>query len=433
MIGRPFELGAIEHELSRAGFRLTFENKAIEQSYVEGRQRSARRDHWATACLLTAIFDVFLFSEIKMAPEIVVISAWMRFVILSPAAIAYVLLDWRCRLGRWSRIFPSLLILAPTMISGIESLFATSPAIVSGFQTTPLLQLAVLTCRMGVVQAAITNGTACLIYFAAVLTMPLVPTSLIPSLLLTDVAIAVTTVFFTLQIDLRDRRVYLLAQQADLGREMLAAQNCKLAKLTQIDALTGLGNRRCFDETLAALWSDERLLQSQVTLIMFDIDCFKLFNDTYGHQAGDECLTTLARTVSRCLRDDRDTLVRYGGEEFAIILPETCLQEGQLIAERVRNHVCERAIPHPDAGPTSHVTVSLGVAMVTPALKSAVALIEGADSCLYEAKRNGRNQVVAQRLPMTSSDHQLSEVAALLPLLMPDPLLCPESAAIGLY
>ncbi len=396
MIGKPFELAHIEHELSRTGFRPAFENAVVEAFYLRERERIARYFHWVTIGLLTVIFDSFLLSETKTAPELVTVSAWLRFAVLTPAAVAYIALDWQGRLGRWSGRLLSLLVLAPTLISGVEAHFATSPAIVSGFQTTPLLQLAVLGCRMSVAQAVVTNGLACAVYFAAVLGMSLVPANLVPSMLLTDAAIALTTVVFTLQLDLRDRRVFLLAQQADLGREMLALQNRRLARLTQIDALTGLGNRRCFDDRLIELWSDTRLQQAQVTLIMFDIDCFKLFNDTYGHQAGDECLTALARTVSRCLRDDRDTLVRYGGEEFAIILPDTSLGEGCLVAERVRQSVCERAIPHPDAGPAPHVTVSLGVATVVPLSQSAAVLIEAADHCMYEAKRQGRNQLASQ-------------------------------------
>ena len=417
LIGKPFEIADIQHELSRTGAKLAFADPLIEQLYVEERQRSARRYHWATVLLTTAMFCSFLISESKTAPEIVTLSAWLRFAVLMPAAIAYVVLDWRGRLGRWSNSLLSLLILAPTVISGIDLMFVTSAPIVSGFQPTPLLQLAVLTCRMGVVLTAVTNGLACLTYCASILTMPLMPAELLPPMLLTDLAIAAATMVCTLQIDLRDRRVYLLAQQADLGRELLAAQNRQLAKLTQIDALTGLGNRRCFDETLTALWSDERLAQTQVTLIMFDIDCFKLFNDTYGHHAGDECLATLARTVSRCLRDDRDTLVRYGGEEFAIVLPDTSLEDGCHVAERVRQFVGECAIPHPAAGPTSHVTVSLGVATVVPLSQSAVMLIEAADHCLYEAKRNGRNRVEAQRSlpPARTQSSAISMLAAHVP------------------
>ncbi len=415
MIGKPFELAEVEHELSHTGLRLTFENTAIEKGYVEERQQDARRFHWAAVCLTVAIFDAFIISEYKTAPEMVVLSAWLRFAVLTPAAIAYVVLDWRGWLGRWSGIMPSLLILAPTLLSAIQSIYVTSPAVVSAYQATPLLQLAILACRIGATQALVTAGLACLIYFAAVLNLSVLPASLLPSMLLTDIATTVTAVFFTLQIDLRDRRVYLLGQQADLGRELLAAQNRKLARLTQIDALTGLGNRRCFDETLAATWRDERLARTQVALVMFDIDCFKLFNDTYGHQAGDECLTTLARTVSHCLRDGRDTLVRYGGEEFAIILPDTAQEEGCHIAERVRQSVAECAIPHPDAGPAPHVTVSLGVAAVVPMTQSAVKLIEAADTCLYEAKRTGRNRVVGQ-------------IAGLLPAAQPPPAVMIRTA-----
>lgn len=418
--GDSLKLVELERELARTGLKYRFRDPQTEACYVTERAERARVYNWASICVLTAIFDVFLLGEMKAAPEIVGLSAWLRFALLTPAAVMFVLLDRARRLGRWSSPALMLLTIAPTFISAIESRFAITPDVLATYQATPLLQLAVLTCRMSVLQAGITNGANCLLYFFIVLTMPLMPPGMIPSLLLTDVSIFVATLLFTLQIDLRDRQVFLLGLQAEIRRDMLAAQNRTLARLSQIDALTGLGNRRCFDDTLAALWSDLRIRQTTVTLVMFDIDCFKLFNDTYGHQAGDECLATLARAVSRCIRDDRDTLVRYGGEEFAIIMAETSLQDGEAAAERVRRAVCDRAIPHPDAGPTEYVTISLGVACVCPALQSAAVLVEAADRCLYAAKRSGRNRVAVQDVDC-SGVTQSPEIAARLPPALPDP------------
>jgi diguanylate cyclase (GGDEF)-like protein len=186
----------------------------------------------------------------------------------------------------------------------------------------------------------------------------------------------------------------------------LARQNNALTKLTQLDALTGLGNRRCFDDALASAWADCTAKQVPLTLIMLDVDHFKKFNDSQGHQAGDACLRRIAAAVAPCTRGLTDTAARYGGEEFAIILPDSPFDAGRAVAERVRQAVARCAIPHPAAGPPGIVTASLGVATVLPTAGGVPAsLIETADKCLYAAKRSGRNRVgeaVAEGRPVAT-------------------------------
>ncbi len=174
----------------------------------------------------------------------------------------------------------------------------------------------------------------------------------------------------------------------------LGKQNRTLKQLTKIDALTTLAKRRCFDETLLSDWGNCLSLQQPLTLIMLDIDHFKKFNDSQGHQAGDVCLRQVAAIIGLCTRTEADTVAPYGGEEFVIILPNTPLETGRSIAERVRLAVVARAIPHPAAGPPGAVTISLGLATMVPTpADSPSALIELADRGLYTAKRGGRNQV----------------------------------------
>jgi diguanylate cyclase (GGDEF)-like protein len=170
--------------------------------------------------------------------------------------------------------------------------------------------------------------------------------------------------------------------------------------------LTGLGNRRCFDDALASAWADCTAKQVPLTLIMLDVDHFKKFNDSQGHQAGDACLRRIAAAVAPCTRGLTDTAARYGGEEFAIILPDSPFDAGRAVAERVRQAVARCAIPHPAAGPPGIVTASLGVATVLPTAGGVPAsLIETADKCLYAAKRSGRNRVgeaVAEGRPVAT-------------------------------
>jgi diguanylate cyclase (GGDEF)-like protein len=165
------------------------------------------------------------------------------------------------------------------------------------------------------------------------------------------------------------------------------------ARIALQDGLTGIPNRRSFDETLMREWQRARRNASELSLVMIDIDHFKSYNDSYGHLAGDDCLRRVTAAVAQSLRVT-DYLARYGGEEFACILPDTG-EEGALIsAERIRCHVASASIPHGASPVAPHVTVSLGIASMVPSEKMAPeSLIEMADRMLYRAKDGGRNRV----------------------------------------
>lgn len=166
-----------------------------------------------------------------------------------------------------------------------------------------------------------------------------------------------------------------------------------LENLSYLDGLTGIANRRRFDDVLKAEWNRARRKASLLSIIMIDIDYFKSFNDTYGHHRGDECLKELAGVLSGCLRRSPDFVARYGGEEFAAILPETDLAHVVAIAETIRKSVEDLDIEH-SGSPLRRVTASFGVASMAPTPASSTAtLLEAADQALYRAKSNGRNQV----------------------------------------
>jgi diguanylate cyclase (GGDEF)-like protein len=166
-------------------------------------------------------------------------------------------------------------------------------------------------------------------------------------------------------------------------------------KKARIDGLTQLANRRRFDEYLLNEWNRHLRLQQPLSLLICDVDHFKLYNDSYGHQAGDECLKSVAKTISRGFRTG-DLVARYGGEEFAIVLPNTDRAGAVRVGERLRSAVEAAAISHATSPVCGQVTMSIGVACTTPQPKGvtdACALIEEADRSLYLAKHRGRNQV----------------------------------------
>jgi diguanylate cyclase (GGDEF)-like protein len=169
----------------------------------------------------------------------------------------------------------------------------------------------------------------------------------------------------------------------------------ELEYLAEVDSLTQVANRRCFDERFQ--WEWQRLLrQSQsLSLILFDVDYFKRYNDAYGHQAGDECLRKIAEAAKRSVNRPEDLVCRYGGEEFAVILPNTDTHGATVIAERLCQTVRDLKIPHSQSEVCAIVTISVGVASTIPQLDSkAEIMLNQADQALYAAKRQGRDRFV---------------------------------------
>ncbi|HXG54379.1 MAG TPA: diguanylate cyclase [Vicinamibacterales bacterium] len=176
--------------------------------------------------------------------------------------------------------------------------------------------------------------------------------------------------------------------------EQVEEANRKLEALSYLDALTGVANRRAFDEGLDREWRRGIRSKRPLALLMMDIDCFKAFNDTYGHQSGDRCLANVAAALSSTVKRAGDQVARYGGEEFAALLPETDRPGAAAIAERMRAAVEQLHIPNKEA-PGGYTTVSVGfaVAQATDA-GTPDALLASADAALYRAKREGRNRTV---------------------------------------
>ncbi len=165
-------------------------------------------------------------------------------------------------------------------------------------------------------------------------------------------------------------------------------------RLAGIDALTEIPNRRQFDDVINKEWRRAQRTGEPVGLIMMDIDHFKGFNDFYGHPTGDECLKKVAQTLTHSLERTSDFVVRYGGEEFAAILPGTSETSAIRIAEKIRANIESQNIPNAASEISDHVTLSLGVALLIPAKETFPRnLIEIADKALYQAKKNGRNRV----------------------------------------
>ena len=173
----------------------------------------------------------------------------------------------------------------------------------------------------------------------------------------------------------------------------LDAANQELIRIASSDGLTGVANRRYFDEALSLEWRRARRHSNPVALLMCDIDYFKAYNDTYGHLAGDECLRQVARSISRHSERPSDTVARFGGKKFAVILAETTIGGALMVAEKIRQGIRELNIAH-DASPFGHVTLSIGIVSAAPGFDNPPDdLIAAAEKALQRAKQEGRDRI----------------------------------------
>ncbi|MGX4640933.1 diguanylate cyclase domain-containing protein [Massilia sp. SYSU DXS3249] len=181
------------------------------------------------------------------------------------------------------------------------------------------------------------------------------------------------------------------------GRERQLLEHAEsLRARSYTDGLTGIANRRGFDVALERELRRAQRHGGALALLLMDIDSFKAYNDHFGHQQGDACLSTVAQALSNMLKRPADLAARYGGEEFAAILPDTSPEQARAHANAIRAHVAALALAHAPAAVRPHVTLSIGVASFSlEGLRDASSLIAAADQALYAAKRSGRDRVVA--------------------------------------
>ena len=183
-----------------------------------------------------------------------------------------------------------------------------------------------------------------------------------------------------------------MQEQLSAINNELAHSNRELKRLSSMDGLTGLANRRQFDQTLEREWQRAVRTELPLSLLFADIDYFKRYNDSYGHQAGDDCLKRIAGSLQKTVHRPADLVSRYGGEEFVMILPDTTSEGALAVAEKMLKNIDNLRIPHKNSDSADHVTLSIGVATLCPQEDSSTdELVEAADKMLYRAKENGRN------------------------------------------
>ncbi len=206
--------------------------------------------------------------------------------------------------------------------------------------------------------------------------------------------VALQSILKTVSRDKADLEIILqlTTEHGDSIEEVLHNEVIEAKSIATIDGLTQIGNRRRLDEYLAQTWAEMARHKDSLAFILCDVDYFKLYNDHYGHQAGDECLRQIAQVLSTSLRRPTDLAARYGGEEFAIILPRTNAQGAVFLCEQIQAAIAKLKVPHEQSLVSKYITLSMGISATVPiATATAESFIATADQALYQAKRQSRN------------------------------------------
>lgn len=393
--------------LLQKGFPLMLFPRPIEAQFAHDGM-AARLRHFVVSGLISLlVYNGFLLVDYLMANDVFWLAAQLRMGVFTPGALMLLYLAWRH--PEWVlRNIPPAVVEGIVLISGLAA--ACSLAFILASTRSEYMHfyhvgfLVVLTYgnivqRLRFWNAAIFSISLVAIHTVGVIVLPNFP----PRLLWPIVSMVASTALFTLSanymMERDERRRYLLTLRERGLIQSLTRAHERLTELSRIDGLTGLHNRRHFQEYLDQIWLRAQYDQSHVCVLMVDADHFKKFNDRYGHPAGDECLKAIAQVLKVHLRRPGDLIARYGGEEFIAVLPSTDLGLAVSVAERVRRAVEALQVRHESSNTALVLTVSVGVACIQAGFeRTASSLTAAADAALYQAKREGRNRVCAQRV-----------------------------------
>ncbi|MGV8937033.1 MAG: diguanylate cyclase domain-containing protein [Allorhizobium sp.] len=370
---------------------------ALERLYQEHLRSPERLRVIAPALTSILIVVSFLLLGYRSEPSAVFASValWLAAGIL-PILVVIWWLD-RNRNTRWRTALVIACILTMTLSVNIAMAPMVAAALFHVSFTVCLIIVASnVVLGLGFHQTVVTSILTCLLSGLCVSLNPALPTQHIfmPAALM--IATAALTLMANHRIQKDRRQIYLLLLREKLQSRSMRAQNDRLNEISYTDPLTGIANRRRFDDALDANWEMARKSREPLALMMIDIDHFKRFNDTYGHPAGDECLQRIAGAIAGTVHGQDDLAARLGGEEFAIILRNADRHSCAALAKNVHDAIERLAIPHAGSITDAYVSVSIGLAVAVPyETGTATELLVNADRALYRAKRNGRKQTGA--------------------------------------
>jgi diguanylate cyclase (GGDEF)-like protein len=368
---------------------------------LETRLQEQRDEAWARRSIFTMlrgmiIYDFFEITDILFLPHTAWLAAVLRLLVVSPMMLG-IFFAYRRRLPFWLLEGAAAGIAVMMMVQTLV-IFSLNSGLNADIYLTAAVTILIVANLHFPIRFKVSFGASLLLlvmFTLCVLTSgaPL-PVKVMDTMFM--MAAFQGTAVAKYKLEYFEREAFLRARRDEVLRDIAEAA-------AEHDALTGLANRRLLMQRMSAIWAETDTAAAPgaaapgaaapVAVVMVDVDCFKLYNDRYGHPAGDRCLKRVAGALTDSLRGGSGLAIRYGGEEFLLLLPGLTLPEACQIAERVRRSIEALAIPHETSQVARVVTASLGVMAGAAKDYSAEALIAEADAALYEAKRRGRNLV----------------------------------------
>jgi diguanylate cyclase (GGDEF)-like protein len=354
---------------------------------------------WGVVALL--MFNLFNLTDLMMVPDIAVEARWVRFGIVTPVLLFVALFLHRPPFRHWREaIVASTLLLAAASVIYLFSRSLHPNALQYHSGVTLILLFGAIVARQRFGYAVMTSTLAFAMYAFGVMGLYDMPMDVKLNSMMVTFGSIVIGLMANYQMEFDVRRSYLMDLQQRIEASSLRRSRDELDHLSRSDPLTGLDNRRSFDSRLQSEWSRAQRNHESIALLYVDIDHFKAYNDSYGHQAGDACLADVARAIRDSAQRGSDLCARYGGEEFVVLLPQTTQEHALAVAKRVRQAVEALGVPHQASPIAKVVTVSVGVASLVPTAHMPESwLLDRADKALYTAKDNGRNRVCAFQPP----------------------------------
>ncbi|QOR40968.1 GGDEF domain-containing protein [Billgrantia diversa] len=353
-----------------------------------------RRRHLLIAGIVAlVIYDLYIFNDYVIRPESMQTAAWIRFGLMTPLAIL-ALYCVRLRLPPAIReaTMAATLVLGMLCSSLIFYLSKSPYSFLDTFSFGLILVVGNILFSLRFSFALVSSLLCGVIMAAFVVPYDHTDSAVKINTLVLFVSSAVFTLLANFRLEASERQSYLLLLREQLRANAALHDNRALTKISITDPLTGVANRRHFDTMLELRWDEALAENTLLGMLVIDIDHFKSYNDHYGHLKGDACLRQVAQEMQNHIRNEVDLVVRYGGEEFVVLLPNASASSTMRAAQRIRQGIEALAIPR--AGP-GVITVSVGAAALRPhkSMESAT-LLSIADAALFQAKRAGRNRSV---------------------------------------
>jgi diguanylate cyclase (GGDEF)-like protein len=394
--GPSAEMAGLIEQTLQSHFRALRFPKALEADYARDTEASRIKALQGTGVAIAFLMNMFLVTDHAMVPDMFGLALIWRLWMYTPLILCSLWLLGRIKNVLLRELFVAQASLAACVIQVALCVGSQSPhALAYLVGITMVIFFSNVYSRIRFWVALPVNAAELMLFALGVWLFPVVDMALVIPIALMLLSTVMFTLYYLYTLEHEERHNYLLGQRQRVLGDALTQANADLERVSRTDALTQVANRRHFDEVMAQLWERARVDGQELSVLMLDIDHFKLYNDRYGHPEGDACLVQVSQVLRKGLRRPGDLVARYGGEEFIAVLYKASALQVQQAAERVRAAVEALDITHEDAPLHGQVTISIGWASIKPNERDASVqrLIAQADEALYQAKNRGRNRL----------------------------------------